>query len=158
MLALLNWRVWVAIGIATSIALAGWKGYDIGKQSVQAEFDIYRAEQVAQALKAEEVNRAKEQGMHTSLENLTNAYIKNQKANSASAVAAGNSLRDLQAALGSATAIDPSAPGRADDLARARFVVGDCATTIQKMADAFDTSEERLRALQEYVKSLVLKP
>jgi len=154
---LLNWRVWFVITFVASLAFGSYKCVQFGKNSVQVEFDKYKNQQILDALAVEKANQAKEQVMKLSLENLTNAYVKNQKANSDNAIAANNSLRDLQTTIGNPTPIDPATSIGVDDLARARFVVGDCATTLSKMAEAFDASEARLSALQEYVKNVVQK-
>lgn len=155
---LLNWRVWVAIGMALAISLAGWKGYGLGKESVQGEFDKYKAEQVAQALKVDSENRAKEQGMQLSLENLTNAYIKNQKANSANAIAANNSLRELQTTIDSPTGTDSPASRSTDGRAGLeQELLGNCAATLVRLAQEADGLEARLVGLQTYIKGVVQK-
>ena len=57
MLALLNWRVWLAVGLALSFALIGAGGYSVGKKHVQAEWDAEKVVQLAAAAHAETENR-----------------------------------------------------------------------------------------------------
>jgi hypothetical protein len=153
---LLNWRVWAAILLCVAQAAFGWKMYKAGGNSVQVEFDMYKNQQVLDTLAAQKANQLKEQGMQLSLENLTNAYIKNQKANSASAVAAGNSLRDLQATLDSPAAQDSPASRSVDAGAGpVQELLGNCAATLVRMAQEADGLENQVVGLQSYVKQVV---
>ena len=155
---LLNWRVWLVVATFVALSATGWKGYDLGKESVQSEFDKYKAEQVAQALKVDSDNRAKEQGMQLSLENLTNAYIKNQKTNSANAAAANDSLRQLQATISDPSSADSPASRSTDGRAGLeQELLGNCAATLVRLAQEADGLEARLVGLQTYIKGVVQK-
>ena len=57
MLALLNWRIWFAVGLALSFALIGAGGYSVGKKHVQAAWDAEKVVQLAAAAQAEVKNR-----------------------------------------------------------------------------------------------------
>jgi len=151
--ALLSPRVWLElIGVALIAALIWYAyhwAYANGERDANAVY-------IAQALEQEKAARAKEQGMQTSLENLRDAYIAKQKSYVASAAAAANSLRDLQAGLAIPSGNDPATAIGIDELARTRAVVGSCAGIVQKMAEALDAEESKLIALQSYVSTVLL--
>jgi Bacteriophage Rz lysis protein len=156
---LLNWRIWAALVLCLGQAAFGWKMYKVGENSIQVKFDMYRNQQIQAAQQQESANRLKEQGMQKSLENLTNAYIKNQKANSASAAAAGNSLRDLQTAIDRPTPRDTCAPSSTNG-ATSRpepQLLGSCAAALVRLAEEADRLEEQVIGLQAYIKEVVLK-
>lgn len=158
-LALLNPKVWLELAIVAIVAGAIWFAYhwayNQGVNATQVKFDAYKTQQLAQAMQSEQDARAKEQAFQVSLENLTNAYITEKTARINDARNAANSLRELQAAIGSPAPINSQTPIGLDDTARARSVVGECAATVQKMAELLDASEGRLKALQAYVKSIL---
>lgn len=152
--ALLSPRVWLELIGAALISALIWYAYHWAYANGERDAN---AVYMAQALEQEKAARAKEQGMQTSLENLRDAYIAKQKSHAVSAAAAANSLRDLQAGLAIPSGNDPATAIGIDELARTRIVVGSCAGIVQKMAEALDSSEARLSALQTYVKEVVLK-
>ena len=57
MIALLNWRIWLAIGLALTLALVGAGAYRAGKKHTQAEWDAEKVVQLAAAAHAEIENR-----------------------------------------------------------------------------------------------------
>lgn len=65
-----------------------------------------------------------------------------------------DSLRDVLAAAPGGTPADPIAASRADEAARARYVVGQLAGAAAKVAAAADECEARLEGLQDYVKAI----
>jgi hypothetical protein len=151
---LLNPRIWAALAAAVIWAGTLYKAYDLGGAESRAELSDYKATQDQAALEAAEANRALERGYQTAIGNLTDAYIKEKSAGAAAAGRAADSLRDLQATLGSATTLDPAAAIRADDTQRARYVVGQCTATLSKLAADFDSVEAKLTGLQAYVKAI----
>lgn len=73
MLALLNWRVWFAVGLALSFALIGAGGYSAGKKHTQAKWDAEKVVQLAAAAKQETENRQIETDRQTKVINAQNA-------------------------------------------------------------------------------------
>lgn len=55
--ALLNWRVWFAVGLALLMALVGAGAYRAGKSSVHAEWNAEKVIQLEAAVQAEAKNR-----------------------------------------------------------------------------------------------------
>lgn len=51
MLALINWRIWAALAIAVFLAGTHWKAYNLGKSSIQAEWNAEKLEQSNQSRK-----------------------------------------------------------------------------------------------------------
>lgn len=84
-------------------------------------------------------------------------YARNiDQARGAAADAAGelDRLRDALAAGGAAAAPGAAANPGADEAARARLVVGECAASLQAMAAAADEIGARLTGLQDYVQAI----
>lgn len=73
MTALLNPRVWLAIGLAAALAFSHFFVYRAGKANVRADFDAYRITQTVALQKAEAANRAKEQQWQDSANQTTKA-------------------------------------------------------------------------------------
>ena len=57
MIALLNWRMWAAIGLALTLALVSAGAYRAGKKHTQAAWDAEKVVQLADAAQAEVKNR-----------------------------------------------------------------------------------------------------
>ena len=57
MLMLLNWRVWLAVGLALTLALVGAGAYRAGKKHTQAAWDAEKVVQLAAAAQEEAKNR-----------------------------------------------------------------------------------------------------
>jgi hypothetical protein len=147
-------------GIALGLHKYNTYEQDIGASRVQALWDADKLLQQQRALTEIAKNEAKEQAFQTTLGNLTNAYIKDKADHHASAVAAANSLRDLQdelnAANRGAAAGVAAAAGGANDPSVLRQVVGECAAVVQKMADAADATEDKLKGLQAWIAAALL--
>ena len=86
MLMLLNWRVWLAVGLALSLALMGAGGYQVGKKHVQAQWDAEKVVQLAAAAHAETENRRIETENATKVINAQNAQAQRITALQADAV------------------------------------------------------------------------
>lgn len=156
MLQLLNWRLWAVLALAGTLAASYWKAYHLGAQSVQADFDAY-VSQLAQAeLQAEQDARAKEHSMQSANLKVSQNY---ESLKTATAVAVGaldaDRLRLQDAITASDPGANPAARACADDAARLRSVVGQCATALQKLAGTADGTEDQLVGLQDYVRSVV---
>lgn len=132
----------------------------IGEARVQALWDADKALQLQKALTVQQANLVKEQAFNTSLESLTNEYVKQKNLHNASVAASASSLRDLQAQLDAANsgaaAQVAAASGGANDPTVLRDVLGSCATTLQGLAAEADAAENKLRALQEWVTDALL--
>lgn len=63
MIALLNPRLWIALGIAAALAFALAFSYRAGKATVRADFDAYKVAQAQATQKAQAEARAKEQAL-----------------------------------------------------------------------------------------------
>ena len=157
-LALLNPKVWFELACVAVVAGLLWYAYHWaymnGFKAEEAEFNAYKVQVVASALAAQKAADSDKSAFQTSLENLTDAYIKEKSAHVATATSAANSLRDLQTALAaarSASASNPATPGSTDGTAGSiSELFGTCATTLVKLAEEADTLEERVVGLQAY--------
>lgn len=160
--ALLNPKVWFEIACVAILAGAIWFAYhwaySNGARDVQIKFDAYKTEQVQMAQQQEAANRLKEQGFQTSLENLTNAYIKEHSAHLAAAASANSMLDSFNAALGSKAAPDSPAARVPDGGAGPeQELLGNCASTLVRLAAEADRLEEVIVGLQTYIKDIVLR-
>ena len=149
-------RILAALMLVTFLAGTHWKAYKAGGNVVQAEWTAERLQASQDALKAFEQVRAKEADLQTKVRKVTNDYAAEKTRHARTAADLDVSLRQLQATLGDAPPTDPAALIGADDAARARFVVGECAAALSKVAQAADASDARLSALQDYVRAVGL--
>jgi hypothetical protein len=118
-----------------------------------------QSEYQAKALEAERQARAAEQAKVQAVNQVDQRYRKevaNVKAAHDSAVLELDGLRSILASSSPAGTNTATASGL-DDLSRARFVVGQCASVVTEMAQSLDDGEARLKALQDYVKSILTK-
>lgn len=151
MLALLNWRVWFAIGLALSFVLVGTGAYRAGKRHTKAEWDAEKVVQLAAAATAEVENRRIETKRQTGVIDAQNAQVQRTtvlQADAATSRAAVDSLRDT---IRTATA---SLPSRTDD-ARSQYtsaageLLGICAGNYQSMAATADAHSSDSLMLQQ---------
>ena len=110
MLALLSPRLWIALALAGLLAFTHYKAFHGGKAAVQVLWDRERAETTAEALKASEAARAKEQVLTAANQKVTNDYLAQKKLRAADAVAAAGKLRELQAAVGNPSGTEAAPP------------------------------------------------
>ena len=115
MMALMNWRVWAALGLAVVLAASHVFIYRAGKAAVRADWDKERLAQVQAAAVASEARRMKEKALTLSNDGVTNAYIKEKSVLVAAQRATDDKLRELQAALSGGGNIDSAPLGGADD-------------------------------------------
>ena len=148
---LLNWRVWFVIGSIAALCTAGYRGYKAGEAHVQGQFDAYKLQAQADYTKALAEANAKTQGFQTSLENLTDAYIKNQQNHAVAINAASGKLRDFQSALSHTDTCSATAPSSADGSTQPiNQLFGDCAAALVELAKEADGLEEQVVGLQAY--------
>jgi uncharacterized protein YihD (DUF1040 family) len=129
-----------------------------GARDVRAEFDAYKLKETQVALQQDVSNRAKEQAFQSSLENLTDAYIKKQHELADAKSTNGKLLDGFNSTLSSKSAPDsPSARSANGSAGLESQLLGDCAVTLTKLAEEADGLEARLVALQTYVKEVIGK-
>lgn len=160
MLALLNPRVWLAIGLAVLLAASHFGAWKTGRAGVRADWDRDIADRTAQALAASEAARAKEQALQAENTRIRSTYAKETaraQTDHAAAVADLDSLLHATGTTRSQAGADPAPTAGADDAARARHLLEQCAVSITALAEAADTIEARLTGLQDYVRTVCLQ-
>lgn len=140
MLALLNWRIWLAIGLALTLAVVGAGGYRAGKKHTQAAWDAEKTVQLAAAAVAEVENRRLETKRQTGVIDAQNAQVKRTALlllDAAGSRAAVDSLRDT---IRTATADLPSRPAAAasEYTASLGAVLSECSTAFADVAAKAD--------------------
>lgn len=154
---LLNWRLVAGLILCVAAAAGGWKCYVLGKKTVQAEFDAYKAQQVADALAAEQAARAKEHAMQATNQKVTENY-ESLKTATATAVGALDAERmRLQAALAASSAPgDPGAVLRADGTAK-DYILERCLGRYETVARDAAATANKVIGLQDYINHVVPK-
>lgn len=132
----------LTIALLAAVLLAGthWKAYVAGQGAVRSEIQ-------AQALKASEEARQREQALRKDVENLDHELQKQKARNVAVARAHADRLREYQAALGRASANPGPARGTAGPFAAIASECGAAITALDQHARGLATTA---RALQEY--------
>lgn len=150
---LLNPRIWLALALAAALAFGGVFCYRAGKANVRADFDKYKIEQSAQAVKAEVAARAKEQEWQASADATTKAKdetILNINARLADAVGrlSDRPARPASGGVPANTSVVASATGAGLYREDGRFLAGEAAAaaTIAAERDACYAQYESLRA------------
>lgn len=108
MLALLNWRVWVAVALAGALVLAGAGGYRAGKHRTQAQWDAEKVAQLNQARETERENRTIESKRQANVIDAQNAATKRLAALQADAVRSSAVVSSLRDTIRTTTANLPS--------------------------------------------------
>ena len=150
MLALLSPRLWIALALAGLFAFTHIKAFQSGKADVQVKWDKERAEITAEALKASEAARAKEQVLTTANSKITNDYMVQKKLRAADAISAAGKLRDLQASLGNPGGADAAAESGDYGDPRSEIIAG-CASTVIVLDEATKRLTGQTTALQRYI-------
>lgn len=149
-------RLVALAALLLGLAAGCWKLYHTGYQAGVLET---QATYQAQALEAERQARATERAKVIAVNQVETRHAQTKQAAAAAAAAADSELERLRTLLATPTpqptSPDPTAAARADDAARARIVVGQCAAALAEMAATADTLEARLSGLQDYVRSVV---
>jgi len=152
-------RLAVTAAIALALIAGAWKAYHSGYKARDAIAQVEEAQRTAAALEASEQARKREQELSHQVNAAKGKYAEQLKNIRTVANAAGVGMRELQAALaGPAAAASASATARADDAARARVVVSECAKVVQGMAALLDERNQQLIGLQEYIRTIQVKP
>ena len=145
--------------IVVGLALAAGGGFIGGARWVTSSWNAERLERAEADLEAQRLARRADAARTTRTTEAINAHDRAARAARASAAAAGDELGRLRDALAAAgTPVDPEAARVADDAARARFVVGQCARALATVAQAADACDAQLTGLQQWVKAITEEP
>lgn len=151
---LMNWRVWVMLGIVAALGATHIKAYNMGGAEARTELAERNAELMADAVAQSEANRKKEQEQAAKLRKAQDDYAKLQKLNASNAADLERVRGDFQAALNSRCTANPTAPGCVDGAGRLeREILSACADALQKLAGEADRLESKVVGLQDYIKS-----
>lgn len=141
----------LTIALLALVLLAGthWKAYVEGKSTVRAELQ-------AQALKASEAARKREQALRNNVGKLDRELQEQKARNAALDRAHAERLREYEDALSRATAAAPAAPSRADGpFAR---IAGECGAALVALDQHARGLEARVRGLQDYTSKVCVNP
>lgn len=158
MFALLSPRLWLAIALAVGLAISHGMAYKSGKATVRADWDKDIAQRTAQALKAEQDARAKEQALQAAKQKVEVNYAAQKKRDAVALSHAQSELDQLRvtlSAVNSSTGQDTSTTARADGAGRLeRELLGNCAQSLTDLAREADRLETKLVGLQGYVRDV----
>ena len=152
--ALLSPRLWLALALTGLLAFTHYRAFTGGKAAVQSLWDRERAETTAEALKASESARAKEQVLTAANAKVTNDYVLQKKLRAADAVVSAGKLRDLQAAVGNPSGAETAALGGADD-PRDR-IIDQCASALVTLDRDVKGLALTATGLQSYTRDVCL--
>ena len=156
MFALLSPRFLIGLALVTVLAFTHGFSYKAGRSAVRADWDKEKAVQVADALKASEVVRTKEQALIATNEKVTNDYLAQKKLRAADAVANTGRLRDLKTALlAISTGTDAATPSGIDADPR-NSIISECSSAVVTLDDAVKAMAGQTIALQTYVRDVCL--
>lgn len=138
----------LTIALLAAVLLAGthWKAYTAGQGAVRSEIQ-------AQALKASEEARQREQALRKDVENLDHELQKQKARNAALSRAHAERLREYQAALDRAPEHSAPAGGTAGPFARIAGECGAALTALDQHARGLATTA---RALQDYASGVCI--
>ena len=157
MLALLSPRLWIALALAGLLAFTHYKAFNGGKAAVQVRWDKERSEITAEALKASEAARAKENVLTAANQKVSADYAKQKKVNAVLAADLDDSLRQLQTAINSpVSANTPTPAGAYGRGGLERELLGGCSTSLAEMAITADRLETKVVGLQGYVRDVCM--
>lgn len=146
----------IVIFLAGTLSASHWKAYTSGKATVRAEWAIDKQAQAEAALAASEAARAKEQALTTANERIKHALAKEKADRVAATTALDDSLRQLQAALGSPASGDSKTGAGTDGAGGLESeLLGNCAQTLAGLAGTADRLEAKIVGLQGYVAGVV---
>lgn len=144
--------------LAIGLTLSLWLGHAYDKhKAVEAAEQGVRDEYVAQALKASEAARAKEQELQAKVKGVNDAYIVEKRRRAADAASAQSELDGLrdQLAISSAASTNPgTATGTNGAGGPERELLGACASRLVGLAGEADRLEGKVVGLQDYVKNV----
>lgn len=148
---LLNWRIWAALVVAVGLAASHWKVYHMGMTTVQAEWD----KDTLQAIKDDDKTTKDRISSNAKVDQKHQLEKAQLQTHIADANAALDGLRDTLASAKQSN--NPPAACRVDAGGAERELLGQCATTLVRVAQEADRVEGKLNGLQDYV-TRVVKP
>jgi len=155
---LLSPRLWAAIALAIALAAVGWKGYVMGKNTVQAEWDKVELKRQAEATKFSEQARAKELALNEANRRISDDLQKAKAARDAADKRVADGLRDFNSAISSTASKDTGGTCGADDTrAKERDILRSCAASLGSLAATADRLTDKITGLQDYAKLCVSK-
>jgi hypothetical protein len=150
---LLSPRLWAAIAIAIAFAAVGWKGYVMGKNTVQAEWDKVELKRQAEATKFSEQARAKELALNEANRRISDDLQKAKAARDAADKRVADGLRDFNSAISSTASKDTGSTCGADDTYRT--IILECGNAITALDSYARGVAEKARGLQSYAELCV---
>ena len=138
MLALLNPRVWMALGLAAALILSHGMAYRTGKAVIRASWDAERSEQAIALAKANEQARAKERAQQAKVTEAIDAANTRAKKSQAAAAAARRVADSLRDDLDTARTNLPGASctSTRDYTATLKGIFGECTREVERLAAA----------------------
>lgn len=147
---LLNKNVWIALVLVAAFVATGFKCYEFGKQSVQADFEAYKNEQVLDALEVEQTARHREKTLQLSNQKVSKNYEALKEATAVAVSALDTDRMRLQATL-DRIATNNSITGNIVDAAPEIRVLGQCFQHYEGMAVDAQRGADQVIALQQYI-------
>lgn len=140
----------LAVGIGAGVQTWRLQSLQTDVAQEHASLEKARADAESRAREAESI-------MAESARKAADAYSKNVARVRADADGARTALAGLLNAAGATgdAAKDSAAAAGTDDATRARLVAGQCAAALRQVAEAADSAEGRLAALQAYVQAVL---
>lgn len=148
MMLLLNWRIWAALVVAVVLAGTHWKAFHMGMTTVQAKWDA----DLLQALEDDKKTTSQRIASNAKVDQKFQIEKQQLQAHIADANLALDSLRDT---LSAQQNNNPPASCRIDAGGAERELLGQCATTLVRVAQEADRVEGKLNGLQDYIKQVV---
>jgi len=148
---LLNWRVWVFIGVLGAILASGYEGYRLGKNSVQVQFDAYKIGVQNEVIKETQAANLKTAQLQSQVEKAQNDALQRQKtlqANIVSLNATNSSLRDTIASINTNLSSD-SANALRGYIIAANAVIEASTTRYSSVAGKLDQCTSDLKTLSD---------
>lgn len=165
MFALSYIRVAIIIAVLAAIIAAGWKihhtifqaGYNERDGEAKAELAV----RMAEAVKASEQARAKEQALHAKVERIDRDFQTQKTLRIAADKRSSTSLQRLEAILASAantTSANTSTSAGADGADPRNAIIGECSRNLVALDAAYGKLADKATALQLYTNSVRLIP
>ena len=150
---LLSPRLWAAIALAIAFAAVGWKGYVMGKNTVQAEWDKVELKRQAEATKFSEQARAKELALNEANRRISDDLQKAKAARDAADKRVADGLRDFNSAISSTASKDTGGTCGTDDTYRT--IILECGSALKTLDGYVAGVAEKARGLQSYAELCV---
>lgn len=146
-------QILIGLGLCLFVAL-GIQTFRIG--ALKEEIATDKAAIATATAAAEKEARTREQQMADNARKAADTYAQNINRARAGADSARNELDGLRSTIAEAGPVpaDPTAASRADEAARARYVLGQCVGVVQALAATSDDLEARLIGLQDWAKGV----